>query len=472
VALNKLFPCTVPLSLPDKMLTNTLKVTALVLIILTSVAYLILISAYLWRREKFPIQQRFPLLVFVEALIFVSLALANLLAVAFNDNFILANCQFYMGLVGVGEVIALPITTYRFIVIIYKDLSTKILIHNDKIAHVRKSASKNVVGVEKSEFNKCFQFVVFFLFPKIQQIGLHKFAMILITPVFASGIGQIVLVSLSRNLVTINMPECYSQVIQVAEKLQVTIFTYLAVLATLGMFTFLQLKDNFSLGTELRGIVVVLGLMFIATIGLVDQDTYQKFFQDAYAYQFLIGSFIVPLLIGIQIVFPLYLSLEYEKRVNNRASIVTPNKNLSEKLMIAMDDLKSMLNEVLQDPEGRNLLRDFLESEFSVENLLFIEDCRSFKKACLSLNSERKSLTELALEIRDKFVLESAPNCVNLSHKIRKPLLNNLSKISSEIADPIDPELFEEACDEVEQMLIRDSFQRFRCTSQYQAFRS
>jgi hypothetical protein len=97
---------------------------ARVIIALTIIGYIIFLTAYLKRRNLFPISQRYPYLVFTEAIILVVIALMNLLVVAFNDDEVLTNCQVYMGIVGIGDFTSISAMTYRMTIVVFKHIAS------------------------------------------------------------------------------------------------------------------------------------------------------------------------------------------------------------------------------------------------------------------------------------------------------------------------------------------------------------
>lgn len=144
----------------------------------------------------------------------------------------------------------------------------------------------------------------------------------------------------------------------------------------------------------------------------------------------------------------------------------------------------------LHDSNGFNLYAEFLESEFSVENLYFWKDCQTmFAKQS---PGKHEFCTISALNIYDIYIRADAPLCINISGPLRKKLLKLFSEISqsrefpglltaavdfsksnssllldAQIVAEVPKNVFEEAIAEVVSLMLRDSFYRFRRTEKY-----
>jgi len=108
------------------------------------------------------------------------------------------------------------------------------------------------------------------------------------------------------------------------------------------------------------------------------------------------------------------------------------------------------LQNVLEDGEIQTLFEEFLVSESSIENLLFIKQLTAYKQNTIS-----------SKQIYELFIKDGATLQVNLSYNIR-------SKITTNIGNPDDgKELFKDAEKEIKALLSYDSLKRFLNSRQY-----
>jgi phage shock protein PspC (stress-responsive transcriptional regulator) len=149
------------------------------------------------------------------------------------------------------------------------------------------------------------------------------------------------------------------------------------------------------------------------------------------------------------------------------------------------DDLKSMLkNKVARD----NFL-EFLKKEFSVENILLYDACTKFKK--MISDAPQQLAWEYACEIYEKFIDPRGPLTVNISDTSRRKLSisfesnealsegipiasivtttsdEQISKNHKPIPADFSAEIFEEAQQEILNLLATDSFLRFKQQSTF-----
>jgi hypothetical protein len=147
----------------------------------------------------------------------------------------------------------------------------------------------------------------------------------------------------------------------------------------------------------------------------------------------------------------------------NNSGSIEKTRNAAMTMVSVEDELLA----IRLNPEGRRLLMQFLESEFSVENLLFLEVCDNFEKA-VSVGSDDslKKARELAQIIQENFILTSAPSSINLHHAVRETLLLKMEALKRK-SSVVDQEMFKPAKDSIIRMLTHDSFSRFRMTKEY-----
>eukprot|EP00475_Leptophrys_vorax_P031496 TRINITY_DN47709_c0_g2_i1.p1 TRINITY_DN47709_c0_g2~~TRINITY_DN47709_c0_g2_i1.p1 ORF type:complete len:210 (+),score=44.90 TRINITY_DN47709_c0_g2_i1:56-631(+) len=127
--------------------------------------------------------------------------------------------------------------------------------------------------------------------------------------------------------------------------------------------------------------------------------------------------------------------------------------------------------DLLQDEHGRKLFLEFLESEYSSENLYFLEECELFRSkiedsASASAVDDGDRIILQAKHIRDHFIVPNSPYCVNISHRTRLETLTRLGEMKSTATTTTRRQLppsdvFEEATNEIVKLMLRDSFPRF-----------
>uniref|UniRef100_A0A183CAZ4 RGS domain-containing protein n=1 Tax=Globodera pallida TaxID=36090 RepID=A0A183CAZ4_GLOPA len=106
---------------------------------------------------------------------------------------------------------------------------------------------------------------------------------------------------------------------------------------------------------------------------------------------------------------------------------------------------------------GCLLFREFLQSEFSEENLEFWLECEEFKR----MKTGKKSTAQKANQIFDNFVRELAPKEVNLDSQTRLATEAALAMV------PLRTEMFTIAQHKIEQLMAKDSYPRFLKSEQY-----
>jgi hypothetical protein len=251
----------------------------------------------------------------------------------------------------------------------------------------------------------------------------------------------------------------------------------------MGVFAIIRMSDNFSLGTELRWLIVVVFIcVAVEASSFLNLELFNVLLIQSNAWFMLIMAIAVPINFMLKAFFPLYLSFQYQIKQQKAKPDSSTNVTQDEH-KIRLADLKtSDLEKLLSDPQGRNLLLSFLETEFAVENLFFVESCDKFKKDLALLIatsdfSDRKRLEETLnyiSKIKTTFILSTAVSSVNLSYRSREKVLSTIDEIleSSEnlVKLLLKPELFDNAREEIFQLLLKDSCSRFRLTKEFQMF--
>jgi len=125
----------------------------------------------------------------------------------------------------------------------------------------------------------------------------------------------------------------------------------------------------------------------------------------------------------------------------------------------------SSMSQVLKNDCARDAFLFYLQSEFSSENLLFWIDANNFRL----LDVENvDAVKERAYEICRKYLTDGSPCQINLQHGIRERVASFLKEFELQgtlSADYLTA--FDEAQNEVENLMAGDSFLRFQRTSQF-----
>ncbi|ETM31624.1 hypothetical protein L914_20847 [Phytophthora nicotianae] len=103
----------------------------------------------------------------------------------------------------------------------------------------------------------------------------------------------------------------------------------------------------------------------------------------------------------------------------------------------------------------------FLESEHSDENYLFFLEIEKFR--VIGDESERRVASN---HIREWYIQSDAPKEVNLPAIIRDGILEKMDKLSP--TGIVETTFFDEACDEIMRLMVKDSFPRFKKSLHFQ----
>jgi hypothetical protein len=127
-------------------------------------------------------------------------------------------------------------------------------------------------------------------------------------------------------------------------------------------------------------------------------------------------------------------------------SLSPSDRNIPLLSLASVDELSS-LNRCLEHPTCAYYLNLFLRSEYSVENLLFIGEVRAFR-------AEAERLQTYARQIFNFFVAEDSINQVNVEHRQRRAVQENLARTALEnVFAPVEKEVLS--------LLSKDSYPRF-----------
>ncbi|XP_050977592.1 regulator of G-protein signaling 17 [Labeo rohita] len=109
---------------------------------------------------------------------------------------------------------------------------------------------------------------------------------------------------------------------------------------------------------------------------------------------------------------------------------------------------------ILRCPVARDVFKEFLQSEYSEENLMFWIACEDLKN-----ETDPSTIAEKARKIYEDYISVSSLKEVNLDSQIRNDISQSLEEPSSM--------MYEEAQHQIYNLMRRDSFPRFLKSSLY-----
>eukprot|EP00924_Labyrinthula_sp_SR-Ha-C_P004485 snap_masked-scaffold_1-processed-gene-1.2-mRNA-1 protein AED:1.00 eAED:1.00 QI:0/0/0/0/1/1/2/0/380 len=120
--------------------------------------------------------------------------------------------------------------------------------------------------------------------------------------------------------------------------------------------------------------------------------------------------------------------------------------------------------QVIRNQHGKSFLRRYLINEFSVENLNFYETVDKWKKNFDKF--EKESVRRQARNVYSRFFSSRSLNPVNVSYEVVETLRRRLDNEEKDI----EKDVFDEAVVEIEQLIVFDSFPRFKRSELFREF--
>eukprot|EP00475_Leptophrys_vorax_P020334 TRINITY_DN27802_c0_g1_i1.p1 TRINITY_DN27802_c0_g1~~TRINITY_DN27802_c0_g1_i1.p1 ORF type:complete len:551 (+),score=114.19 TRINITY_DN27802_c0_g1_i1:24-1655(+) len=482
-------------------------------LVINSGMFLGTIPIYFMRRNTFPIANRLPRLASVEMCVLSYFSIMATLLGALPDF----ECRSFTLASMVPANFAVGITTYRLTWLVLKDFITRKLILQTQSKQVASGSEEDATKVPARPKRTMFQTVVHLLswflewyFETMLRFFRPKLvALIAAVPCFIIVLTETIIFSkIDRNQkISVFGPVCAQQAFSKTQALESALYTYLLACLLLGGAFLKKVRDNFGFGNEMRAILIPLatsGLLF--TIVVTIPNAFQVLFTETRFWAFLIGCLLTPMAVGIQSVYPLYLSLEHQRKYpkafrkrieelmrDSAKKVVTANL-LTDELSVEFpgrptspspsspdgsvhsDNSGTNRNiefeNWLESPEGRGRFLEFLQKEFSVENLLFWEASKAFylKFSRLEATNQRDMVADAeaqqeATVIRDTFILSSASSSINISSGIRSEILQTfpVRRRKRRIGTVhIPSDLFQKANKEIFELMFRDSYTRYK----------
>jgi hypothetical protein len=453
--------------------------------------YLISFSLYSFRRNTFPIAQRKPELgifeLFLFGLIGIFEGIVSILEIS-NSNTFLTSCGWSAATFTCVFCFGMAMTSYRVCCVITKDFATKALLLESDSLGLNKNEQQKELFQKYSSNNPFFKMSYHFggYLLKKTTIGVVSFVMILPAALIGvvNSIWMIARAAQTDKEIQSFSEECFHSAWRYAGRLIFAMFCYHFSTCILAIFTVIKMNDNFRIGTEFRMYLVLnLYICSVSMLAMWNIELFRVFVINDHIYHLLQVLVTFPMVYIIQCIFPLWLSFR-----NDALQKKNPNPNTSSEAAVQGEVKLSSLNSaqlehIIIDSEGRELLLKFLESEFAVENLFFVEACDKFKKDLSSLLAsdsvqEKKygDSVEYIKKIKETFVSASAASSVNLSYRSREHLLATIDALLSNAGDEVQIksslklDMFDKAREEIFRLLLKDSCSRFRLTQEFQQY--
>jgi hypothetical protein len=243
-----------------------------------------------------------------------------------------------------------------------------------------------------------------------------------------------------------------------SETLSPVIYT-LIVGACILLFFYVRLRhvrENFNIKTEITAfivlfVVIAVSLGFFEISGVVPETGAWALIRLIYFVEAWMGTTIA---LNYAIPEECWLPWKRSSIAEKPSNTSTATKPSSLETLI-----KEMESIFLNTDDGFEVFKDFLVKEFSSENAFFYKQCKIFADSCSTMNQEQRR--SAGMMIMNNFISDDAPLCINVSFLCRKNTL---------LGPADDPSTFDPAVHEIVDLMVKDSFKRFRLSEEYNRF--
>eukprot|EP00475_Leptophrys_vorax_P033286 TRINITY_DN5211_c0_g1_i1.p1 TRINITY_DN5211_c0_g1~~TRINITY_DN5211_c0_g1_i1.p1 ORF type:complete len:493 (-),score=103.74 TRINITY_DN5211_c0_g1_i1:25-1443(-) len=390
------------------------------------------------RRKKFPIAQRLPQMVMAELLCLLSLSCLTFSPSLFPQVTLFQNCLFVLLTINFLAQLLTMSMLIRMGWLLLRDFSTKELL--------RKSREKSLANLSNYSC-RCEGIVTSFIFRLLKFLTRYftipQIIFLFTFPLALSGIALLANISV-MSPVDASVKDYVRCNIMAVIQVELLQFCYVVVMFFFAAFGVININDNFKYGTEVRALLIVqvfVAVFFAVALGIQ---------YDSWAAEGFDVMYIMLTLISAS--YPIILSMIHELKKKKALSV-------------PFFDINADLRFCLQTPELRQLFLHFLESEFSVENLLFYESCVKLENF-IRCKADPEQISAHVQFMKETFISSSALSSVNIAHAARKQILDVIDDEKKHFAEEgysdDFPAIFARAKDEVFTLMCRDSFTRFR----------
>jgi hypothetical protein len=260
-----------------------------------------------------------------------------------------------------------------------------------------------------------------------------------------------------------------------------------------------KLNDNLGVGAAFRILLGIMSAVMISIAALIYEPVAIEFMINTKLYGFFLGLILMPASFTVRGYYYIWLSYQNEKKSQkkkkNRIAVHSAANSVDSEGngLSSFQDGERAFQEVLMDLGGKMLLQNFMQNEFSVENLMFIEACSTYE-ACFQPPGNGASAAKLGVSRVDNFIRDSGAFSVNIAYNMRMDILNqvgaqkaprksnavevgpklSVNQRNSQIAISLEgkeslfhPELFDEAKKEIKHLILKDTFTRFKISEEY-----
>jgi hypothetical protein len=435
---------------------------------ITGLIYIGCIGMFCFRWDKFPIKQRLPSLVLFEQLIVATLGIIFLTAGLASQEELSLHCSSFYLFIVVSFDCCVLVMTFRVLWVLLRDFGSKKII-DQYCQHLNSFNDEFDDREELRKSSKVGQGKILFIFlnKASQHFNYYSIISFMMSPTLCLALIDISYVSARISSLPVNqdsttaLSNCTS-IVQFSSFFRVSFLSVCMLGTVLLMFPLSKVRDNFFVRRELK-MVLILNVIVSSCVCVVLEKNLMNFLLiETRIWPFLVGAFVSPASVIVQSGFPVVMSFLNEKEIKNDPS--GSADALSNSKTVGMSDLQ----DALTHKETRDLFVKFLQSEFSVENLIFYFSCLAISESFEKGNSLEVVVQQYRF-VRDKFILETSEFPINISSKCRNSLKLKLAESSLATAtfDELNPGLLDPAKEEVFNLMARDSFTRFRRTPEY-----
>jgi hypothetical protein len=447
---------------------------------------------------------------------------------AFPNNQSLRNCRTWITSTTFLGHAALLLCSYRVLWLILKEFVTrKLLVDRLRMSKVfldKDLTPQSGTFLISSWFDQWFVWL-------FRRFSIFTVILLILIPYIIVVIVDIVISTVVPSDTTIYDSRCFIGFFQTGAVKLIGLLYLASIFICVG-FPVINSKDNLNFTTELKHLIALGFVLAGMCIINIFRNSFYTLFVQFRIWQF-INLFYIPALIFVLAYYPISLSFKHQSERRSPRSRKTPRAEKSEigppKLTLspseekqkldmtevsltsakapsvwsrptAVEDLTIDLERIISgNPSWRMAFLEFLQLEYSVENLLFFESANQFeKKIVTQIVKSPADIIDSANEIKDTYISHSSPFSVNLSAKTRRKILHIMNqppyKMGRRVAkdftvlegrasvansmlgnasaesmnlQELDPYLFKEAKEEILSLMAKDSFVRFRRKSIY-----
>jgi hypothetical protein len=476
-------------------------------LVLSLILYITSLSWYHHRRNHFPLKQRHPTVVILELLCSGGIGTVIVLSDLYPESHAASDCSTVMYSINAFVYFLMAIMVCRLLWIWHRDFVTKIGIKNqEQILGFRViETDENAPKINTHLPLKVERFLV----RHLAHLQLQKLFIAITVFLVLAGIGDFIVVYrwtlvYEAAAVTAHSYACLP-VLQASVSYKMVFFALVTCFIMCLSMSLLNLKDNFGIRREMISLIsLMIGVVVFLACILITPVAEWLLIQTK-LWGFMIGLVFMPGVYFSQAIRVIWLSYAAEKAKaiadtkHSQTSQDDQAANFGKRELQEADRILEKVKEVIADPIGKKMLREFMQTEFSIENLMFVEACTNYERMFQKNDEDQiAAASKMAKSIFENFVKTDAPFTVNLPFGVQKELTAKLSKLNSledrdrgmltnvqavqvtiqppqtqvlenniDMRSVLTIELFATAKDEIVRLIARDTFSRFKMSDGY-----